>query len=50
MPRDISVTVPVFNEAETLSELYRQITKVLTEHGASYELIFVDDGSTDRSF
>ncbi len=46
---DISVVVPVFNEEENLPILIPQIVEVLKPLGKSYEMIFVDDGSTDRS-
>jgi polyisoprenyl-phosphate glycosyltransferase len=46
----ISIVVPVFNEEENLRELYRRIAGVMEYLGLSFELIFVDDGSTDRSF
>jgi glycosyltransferase involved in cell wall biosynthesis len=44
----VSVVVPVFNELENLEELYNQLTKAL--HRREYELLFVDDGSTDASY
>lgn len=47
---DISVVVPLFNEAESLPELESWIRRVMTENKFSYEVIFVDDGSTDRSW
>lgn len=47
---DISVVVPLYNEEESLPELAAWIAKVMAENGFSYEIIFVDDGSTDRSF
>ena len=47
---DISVIVPLFNEEESLPELYAWIERVMTENGFSYEVIFVNDGSTDRSW
>lgn len=47
---DISVVVPLFNEEESLPELSAWIKRVLNEHGLSYEVVFVDDGSTDRSW
>ncbi|MGD8821280.1 MAG: glycosyltransferase family 2 protein, partial [Anaerolineae bacterium] len=47
---DISVVVPVLNEEESLPLLYEQLTDVLSESGYIYEIILVDDGSTDRSF
>ncbi len=46
---DISVVVPVFNEEENLPVLIPQIVDVLRPGGKRYEMIFVDDGSTDRS-
>ena len=47
---DISVIVPLFNEEESLRKLYEWIKRVMTEHGFSYEIIFVNDGSTDGSW
>ena len=47
---DISVVVPLFNEDESLNELHAWIQRVMQEHGFSYEVVFVDDGSTDRSW
>lgn len=46
---EISVVVPVYNEEENLPVLIPQIAKVLNPLGETYEMIFVDDGSTDRS-
>ncbi|HTP12987.1 MAG TPA: glycosyltransferase family 2 protein [Bacteroidota bacterium] len=46
----ISVVVPLYNEEESLRELLEQIERVAKEMGKSYEVIFVDDGSSDRSF
>ena len=46
---DISVIIPLFNEDESLPELYSWIKRVMNEHNYSHEIIFVDDGSTDRS-
>ncbi len=43
----ISIVIPLFNEVENLAELHRQLTTVLDATGRSYELILVDDGSTD---
>ncbi len=45
----LSVVVPVFNEEETLDELYERLTRVLEADGRPFELIFVDDGSRDHS-
>ncbi len=47
---DISVVVPLFNEAESLPELAAWIDRVAAAHGLSYEVILVDDGSTDDSW
>jgi glycosyltransferase involved in cell wall biosynthesis len=47
---DISVVVPLFNEDESLPELAEWIDKVMQENRFSYEVIFVDDGSTDKSW
>lgn len=47
---DISVVIPLYNEEESLPELHRWIRRVMDEHGFSYEVIFVDDGSTDGSW
>lgn len=46
----ISVIVPVYNEQESLPELHNWISRVMEEHGFSYEIIFVNDGSTDASW
>ena len=47
---DVSVIVPLFNEDESLRELYEWIERVMHENNLSYEVIFVDDGSTDDSW
>lgn len=47
---DISVVVPLYNEDESLPELVTWIDKVMNEHGFSYEIVLVDDGSTDKSW
>jgi undecaprenyl-phosphate 4-deoxy-4-formamido-L-arabinose transferase len=46
---DISVVIPVFNEEENLSELLRRSLKVCSQMGRPFEIVLVDDGSTDRS-
>lgn len=46
---DISVVIPLYNEEESLPELTTWIEKVMKENGFSYEILFVDDGSTDGS-
>jgi glycosyltransferase involved in cell wall biosynthesis len=47
---EISVLIPLYNEDESLSELHDWIKKVMEEHDFSYEILFVDDGSTDDSW
>ena len=46
----ISVVVPVFNEEESLPELTQWISRVMHDHGFSYELIYINDGSSDNSW
>jgi glycosyltransferase involved in cell wall biosynthesis len=47
---DLSVVIPVFNEEESLSELSAWIGRICAENGIIYEIIFVDDGSSDSSW
>ncbi len=47
---NISVVVPLYNEEESLPELEAWIERVMTENHFTYEIIFVDDGSNDRSW
>ena len=47
---DISVVVPLYNEDESIAELHEWIKRVMDANGFSYEVIFVNDGSTDRSW
>ncbi|MBU3677617.1 MAG: glycosyltransferase family 2 protein, partial [Chitinophagaceae bacterium] len=47
---NLSVVIPFFNEEESLPELIVWIERVMREHGFSYEIILVDDGSTDASW
>jgi glycosyltransferase involved in cell wall biosynthesis len=47
---DISVVVPLFNEEESLPELHDWIVRVMRENNFTYEIIFVDDGSRDKSW
>ena len=47
---DISVVIPLYNEAESLPELFTWIERVMKEHNFSYEVIFINDGSTDNSW
>lgn len=47
--KDISVIIPLLNERPALDEMHRRLTAVLTEVARRYEILFVDDGSTDGS-
>lgn len=47
---DITVVVPLFNEEESLPELYAWIERVMKANDFSFEVIFVNDGSTDHSW
>lgn len=47
---NISVVIPLLNEEESLNELHQWIVKVMAENNFSYEVIFIDDGSTDDSW
>ena len=47
---DISVVVPLYNEDESLPELVAWVDKVMLENNFSYEIVLVDDGSTDKSW
>lgn len=47
---DISVVIPLYNEEESLGELYDWISRVMESHRFSFEVIFVDDGSRDNSW
>lgn len=47
---DLSIVVPIYNEAESLEALVREACKTLDSLGKSYEIIIVDDGSTDGSY
>lgn len=47
---DISIVIPLLNEEESLNELYHWIADVMQSNGFLYELIFIDDGSTDGSW
>ena len=47
---DISVVIPLYNEDESLPELYSWIERVMKQNNFSFEVIFVNDGSTDRSW
>jgi glycosyltransferase involved in cell wall biosynthesis len=51
MPKlQLSICIPLFNEVESLQELHAWILKVMEENSFSYEILFVDDGSTDGSW
>ena len=47
---DISVVIPLLNEAESLPELHKWIVGVMHKNNFSYEILFIDDGSTDKSW
>src|SRR5512138_2389107 len=49
-PVDVSIVVPIYNEEENIQALYEKVTRALEASGLAYELILVDDGSSDRSF
>lgn len=47
---DLSVVVPFFNEEENARALYDELKGVLEKFGRPYEMVFVDDGSTDKTY
>lgn len=47
---DLSIVVPIYNEEESITHLYERVTSALANTALAYELILVDDGSSDRSF
>ncbi len=47
---NLSLVIPLLNEAESLPELYQWIVRVVQSNALSYEIIFIDDGSTDNSW
>jgi len=49
VPLDLSIVVPVYNEVDNVDELHAELDAVLSGLGRSYEILFVDDGSTDGS-
>jgi glycosyltransferase involved in cell wall biosynthesis len=49
MSVELSIVIPLFNEEGTLAPLYNRLSKVMQDQQKSYEIIFVDDGSTDGS-
>ena len=46
---DISIIIPIFNEEDSLSELFKRVSAVLNSTKKNYEIIFINDGSSDRS-
>ena len=46
---DISLVIPLYNEAESLPELTAWIERVMDKNGFSYEILFINDGSSDNS-
>ena len=50
MTPELSIVIPIRNEAPSLEELHRELTETLTRWGRPYEIIVIDDGSTDESF
>ncbi len=50
MSPDLSVVIPIRNEAENIPRLYEELTASLERFGRSYEVLFVEDGSADQSF
>ncbi len=50
MSLDISIVIPLLNEAESLPELMQWIRRVMDEHKFSFEVVLIDDGSTDNSW
>ena len=47
---DLSIVIPLMNEAESLPELAAWIERVMQANGFTYEIVFIDDGSTDESW
>jgi glycosyltransferase involved in cell wall biosynthesis len=50
MTPELSIVIPVHNESPNIKSLYEELTQTLSQYGRSYELLIVDDGSTDDSF
>ncbi len=48
-PVDVSLVLPVYNEEDSMEELYQRLKAVMEKTGRSYEMVFIDDGSKDRS-
>ena len=47
---DLTILIPLFNEEESLPELHEWISRVVSKMGVSYEILFINDGSTDGSW
>ena len=47
---DVSIVIPLYNESESLEELNEWINKSFIDHSFSYEIIYIDDGSNDKSW
>ena len=47
---DVSIVIPLLNEEESLRELHAWISKVCNQNSLSHEIIFIDDGSKDKSW
>jgi glycosyltransferase involved in cell wall biosynthesis len=47
---NLSIVIPLLNEQESLPELHHWVVKVMNAHNFSYEILFIDDGSTDASW
>ncbi len=50
MEPELSIVIPLYNEADNVEPLYEELTAALTQIGQSYEVVIVDDGSRDASF
>ena len=46
---DVSIVIPVYNEEENINLLYSEIKSAMDKTGCGYEIVFVDDGSTDKT-
>ena len=47
---NFSIIIPVFNEEQNISQLYSEITSVMIDFDKDFEIIFVDDGSNDKTY
>ena len=47
---ELSIVIPVFNEEPVLKDFYERLKRICDNFGKPYELVFIDDGSSDRSF